>query len=100
MDYTACLNPDLHKFEKKKIVFEGRKETEQAKVKIKIEARGAIIAKDYTLGPVYPNPFNASFTAPFTLNKSMLVKVSLYNIAGQRVMSVLDNKLSAGDYHF
>jgi hypothetical protein len=37
---------------------------------------------------------------PFSLNEAMNVKVSLYNIAGQQVMTILNNEFSAGDYHF
>lgn len=50
--------------------------------------------------PVYPNPFNASFTVPFTLNEPMAVKLVLYNIAGQLVMRILNQVMGAGEYHF
>jgi hypothetical protein len=76
------------------------KETKLDEIKIKVEAEGAITAEEYTLRPVYPNPFNAVFTVPFSLNEAMNVKVSLYNIAGQQVMTILNNEFSAGDYHF
>jgi hypothetical protein len=76
------------------------KETILEKVKVQVEAKGAIIAEEYTLRPVYPNPFNASFTVPFSLNENLTVKIALYNIAGQQVMNILNNEFSAGDYHF
>jgi len=79
--------------------FSGR-ETVQSEVQVKVENKSAIIADSYTLRSLYPNPFNASFTVPFTLNENLTVKVSLYNIAGQQVMSILNQELSAGDYHF
>ncbi|HDR04407.1 MAG TPA: T9SS type A sorting domain-containing protein [Candidatus Marinimicrobia bacterium] len=72
----------------------------EAKIKIKVEAEGAILADNYILRPVYPNPFNASFTVPFSLTKAMNVKISLYNIAGQRVMTILENNLNAGEYSY
>ena len=76
------------------------KETKLAAIKIKLEAKGAIIAENYTLRPVYPNPFNASFTVPFALNEPMMVKVGLHNIAGQQVMDILNKRLSAGEYTY
>jgi hypothetical protein len=76
------------------------KESILDEIKIKMESENAFIAEGYTLGPVYPNPFNASFTVPFSLNEAMNVKIALYNIAGQQVMTILNNEFSAGDYHF
>jgi hypothetical protein len=75
-------------------------ETILDEIKIKVEAKGAIIADSYTLNPVYPNPFNASFTVPFSLNENLTVKITLYNIAGQQVMNILNQELSTGNYHF
>jgi hypothetical protein len=76
------------------------KETEQKEIKIKTETENAIIAEGYTLRAIYPNPFNASFTVPFSLNENITVKITLYNIAGQQVMTILNQELSAGEYHF
>jgi hypothetical protein len=76
------------------------KETVLAEAKVQVKVKGAIIADNYQLMPVYPNPFNASFTVPFFLNEAMTVKVSLYNIQGQQVMTILQNELNAGDYAY
>jgi hypothetical protein len=76
------------------------KETEQKEIKIKTETENAIIAEGYTLRAIYPNPFNASFTVPFSLNENLSVKITLYNIAGQHVMNILNQELSAGNYQF
>ena len=76
------------------------KETELESVTLRLRSGSAIVADNYSLMPVYPNPFNASFTVPFSLNENLTVKISLYNIAGQQVMDILNNELSAGEYHF
>jgi hypothetical protein len=55
---------------------------------------------NFILRPIYPNPFNASFTVPFSLNEPLNVKITLYNINGQRVMEILNDELAAGEYHF
>jgi hypothetical protein len=76
------------------------KETILEKLKVELEVKSAIIADNYTLNPVYPNPFNASFTVPFSLNEKMAVKIALYNIGGQQVMDIFNNELSAGEYQY
>jgi hypothetical protein len=57
-------------------------------------------ADSYILERSYPNPFNASFTIPFTLKQTMEVKLKLYDISGRQVMQILNEKLSSGSYHF
>jgi|GEM_PF-2750030 len=74
-------------------------ETVLEKVEVKVEAEGAVVADGYALSPVYPNPFNASFTVPFTLNKSMNVTVDLFNINGRRVKSITNSSYAAGSHH-
>jgi hypothetical protein len=76
------------------------KETELDEIKVQVEAEGAIVADNYTLRPIYPNPFNASFTVPFSLNEQMSVKIALYNIAGQQLVNILEGELSAGEYAY
>jgi hypothetical protein len=76
------------------------KETKLDEIKVQVEAEGAIVADNYTLRPIYPNPFNASFTVPFSLNEQMSVKIALYNIAGQQLVNILEGELSAGEYAY
>jgi len=44
----------------------------------------------------YPNPFNNSTRIPFTLNRSGHVSLTVWNMLGQRVATVIDGQLSAG----
>jgi hypothetical protein len=69
-------------------------------VEVKVEAKSGQIPEGFTLLPVYPNPFNASFTVSMTLHEQREVAIALYNMVGQRVMNILDAKLSAGDYNY
>ena len=44
----------------------------------------------------YPNPFNSSTTIKFTVHKPTHTKVTIYNLIGQKIMSLLDEELQAG----
>jgi|GEM_PF-2672932 len=59
-----------------------------------------VLADSYALSHVYPNPFNATFTIPFSLKESMPVSLVLYDISGRKAMTILNQTLSAGDYTY
>ncbi|UCE65885.1 MAG: lamin tail domain-containing protein [Candidatus Zixiibacteriota bacterium] len=46
----------------------------------------------------YPNPFNASVTINFVLSQSGSATLSIYNLRGQRVETMLDGSISAGQH--
>lgn len=48
------------------------------------------------LGHNYPNPFNPTTVIPFTLEKTGVVNLAVYNILGQRVAILLNEKVSSG----
>jgi len=52
----------------------------------------------YTLWQNYPNPFNPSTTIEFTLPKISNVRIEVYNIAGQKVKTLVNKKLQAGNH--
>ncbi|NIR95476.1 MAG: T9SS type A sorting domain-containing protein [Gammaproteobacteria bacterium] len=51
---------------------------------------------DYVLNQNYPNPFNPSTTIRFTLPQSGRVRLSVFNILGQKVAEPINTQLSAG----
>jgi hypothetical protein len=57
-----------------------------------------ILPTDYSLGANYPNPFNPATTIPFEISRSAQVKVAIYNILVQRLITLVDERLSAGSY--
>lgn len=58
------------------------------------------VATTFELGQNYPNPFNPSTTIPFVLNKNVNVTLTVYNMLGQKVATVIDNQMTpAGMYN-
>ena len=52
--------------------------------------------KSFLLKQNYPNPFNPVTTIEFSLPKSEHVKLDIYNALGERVASLVDEKVAAG----
>jgi subtilisin family serine protease len=56
------------------------------------------IPKEFALRQNYPNPFNPSTTIQYDLPKSAYVTLSIYNILGELVTTLIDGTRSAGTY--
>lgn len=56
------------------------------------------IPTEYKLHQNYPNPFNPSTTIRYDLKENGLVKISLFNITGQRIQTIFEGVKPAG-YH-
>ncbi|MCK5126477.1 MAG: T9SS type A sorting domain-containing protein [candidate division Zixibacteria bacterium] len=52
----------------------------------------------YSLSQNYPNPFNNSTNIGFSLERTSLAKLELFNILGQRVKTLIEMELSAGEH--
>ncbi len=55
------------------------------------------------LGQNYPNPFNSTTIIPFTIaaaevGENIFVRLEVYNLSGQRVVSLLSGALASGQY--
>jgi len=46
----------------------------------------------------YPNPFNPSTVIPFSITEYGVTKLSIYNMLGQRVCTILNQGLAPGSY--
>jgi hypothetical protein len=55
-----------------------------------------LIPNSFVLEQNYPNPFNPSTTINFTLGKASNVKLTVYNLLGQRVATLVDGRMNAG----
>ncbi|MDP3147704.1 MAG: carbohydrate binding domain-containing protein [Ignavibacteria bacterium] len=47
----------------------------------------------------YPNPFNPSTTIQYSIQKEGFVTLNVYNIIGQKVISLVNDFKKAGNYH-
>ncbi len=61
------------------------------------------LPSSFLLGQNYPNPFNGTTIIPFTipaagLGEDIFVKLEVYNLSGQRVVSLLSGALASGQY--
>ncbi len=54
----------------------------------------------FRLFPAYPNPFNAETTLSFELLTSSLIKLSIYDISGRLVKTIVNSNHSAGQYQY
>jgi len=63
-----------------------------------IENLEDVIPGDYHLAQNYPNPFNPQTTIEYSLPKSGKVVISIYNILGQHMETLLHKQQNAGVY--
>jgi len=59
---------------------------------------GEYEVEDYTLSQNYPNPFNPTTAIEYDLPKSSNVRIEVYNTTGQKIQTLLNEKISAGTH--
>jgi hypothetical protein len=59
---------------------------------------GKIIISDYSLNQNFPNPFNPATTIQFGLRDSGPVELSVYNLSGQKISTLVNGYLEEGVY--
>ena len=63
-----------------------------------IEDHKGLLGKEFRLFGNYPNPFNPSTAIRYNLNNQSRVKIDLFNVKGQFITTLLNQKQKAG-YH-
>ena len=56
------------------------------------------LPRDFALEQNYPNPFNPTTTIRFDLPKTMHVTLTIYNLMGQKVATLVSDSYSAGNF--
>lgn len=55
-------------------------------------------AEDFMLAPCYPNPLNTDGRIDFRIPRSGHVSLTVYNLSGQRVQTLVNEELTIGDH--
>jgi photosystem II stability/assembly factor-like uncharacterized protein len=58
------------------------------------------VPNGFELSQNYPNPFNPSTSIRFSLSKASIVKLTVFNTAGQEVVRLVNERLSVGSYEY
>jgi hypothetical protein len=63
-----------------------------------IEIGGPNVPRTFELGQNFPNPFNPRTRVEFALSQPSHVRLSVYNLLGQHVVTLVDEHMPAGRY--
>lgn len=75
-----------------------REDPELAYGRVTITAAAGSVPKSYSLAQNYPNPFNPSTEISFDLPKASQVELSIFNVLGQEVRSLVNQSMEAGSH--
>lgn len=65
---------------------------------VSIESNNSNVPSKFSLSDNYPNPFNPSTKISFKLPSTSDVKLSVYNVLGQQVAELVNQRMSAGTH--
>jgi hypothetical protein len=63
-----------------------------------VNGKENVLPTKYVLSQNYPNPFNPSTKISFTIKASGFVRLTVYNLLGQHVSTIVNENLNVGTY--
>jgi hypothetical protein len=94
------VNPDEVTLDKLILVDVDREKLARIQVET-IYGKAPTAPTNYDLSQNYPNPFNPSTTIEFSIPENVSnVKLSIYNILGEKVAELVNTALQAGNYSY
>ena len=66
---------------------------------VQVTGNGVAVPKSFGLSQNYPNPFNPTTTIRFDLPADSKVNLTIYNVLGEKIATLVDGTVSAG-YHY
>ncbi|RPI75238.1 MAG: T9SS C-terminal target domain-containing protein [Ignavibacteriales bacterium] len=110
--YTVSAGPALNferselmavKFNNSIYVFGGKDDSGKPVKKVEkldfvtgIKNENSTSPEDFYLNQNYPNPFNPSTNISFSLSSKSLVKIEIYNLAGEEVIELVNKEMDEG----
>ncbi|MFA4906636.1 MAG: T9SS type A sorting domain-containing protein [archaeon] len=74
--------------------------TDLVSVGVREEDGRKVLAVSFKLHPNFPNPFNPTTTIPFEIRNENLVKLTIYDLLGREVATLVNEKLSVGPHSY
>lgn len=56
------------------------------------------VAEKFTISEAFPNPFNPSTSLKFNVNKKETVKITIYDLLGNRIKNLVSDNYSIGSH--
>jgi hypothetical protein len=98
-DSTCLFNPENRTYESVASNQTGQNYTEDCFAQDVDDDEESKIPTSYMLAQNYPNPFNPSTEIVFGLPKASFVNLTIFNVVGQEVTVLVNQRLSAGIHH-
>ena len=65
---------------------------------VSVDDNGSRIPKEFAIMQNYPNPFNASTVIKYSVTNPGEIELSVYNVLGQKVETLVKGHHDAGEY--